>query len=175
MGPLRILMILIPDRDGGPGEPALRVERFAPAYYALVDAGAEVVLASPDGGSPWGRPARRGPEDGAPFGRRLQADRTAREAMADTLSLDQVFPDDFAAAFCVGEPGRLWEADPGNPAGGTIRCFLAAGKPVAIVPGGFDLAPHGAGEGLLVTGRSARSPLLAAPAPPATLAPPPPS
>jgi hypothetical protein len=95
--------------------------------------------------------------------------------MTDTLSLDQIFLDDFAAAFCVGEPGRLWEADPGNPAGGTIRCFLAAGKPVAIVPGGFDLAPHGAGEGLVITGRSARSPLLAARALLATLAHPTPS
>ncbi len=156
-------MILIPDRDGGgSGEPVLRVERFAAAYYALVDAGAEIVLASPDGGSPWGRLARRGLEDGTPLSGRLQADRIVREAMTDTLSLDQIFPDDFAAAFCVGEPGPVWKADPGNPAGGTVGRLLMAGKPVAVVPSGFDLAPHGAGEGLVITGGSSRSPLLAA-------------
>src|SRR4028118_2002601 len=90
-------------RGGGPAGRAGGAEGAPAADCALVDAGAEIVLASPDGGSPWGRLARRGLEDGTPLSGRLQADRIVREAMTDTLSLDQIFLDDFAAAFCVGE------------------------------------------------------------------------
>ena len=43
-----------------------------------------------------------------------------------------------------------------------IADFLGAAKPVAIMPSDLDLVPHGAGRGLLITGDSAGTALLAA-------------
>jgi hypothetical protein len=90
---------------------------------------------------------------------RFGLDHAAREALADTLSLDQIFFDDFDAAFCIGALGAVWS---GEPAASLLANFLAAGKPVAIVPNKINLSPHGTGEGLLITGDGAHAPAQAA-------------
>lgn len=150
---MRILMILLPD--------AGRLEGFAEPYYALRDAGAELVLASPEGGYPWA-----GPRDGAPAPtpalRRLHQDGEAREALGDTLRLDQLHPGDFDAGFCLGAAGAPWRATDPQAAGALVARLLAAGRPVAVIPAPRDLAPHGAGEGLLIAGDHLASPLQAA-------------
>jgi len=47
-------MIMIPETDAGvaKGDPAVRLERAVGPYYVFRDAGVEVVLVSPRGGSP---------------------------------------------------------------------------------------------------------------------------
>jgi hypothetical protein len=160
---MRILMILIPESDapGSKGDPAVRLERAVGPYFAFRDADFEVVLVSPDGGPPWLEMASRS-EASVEMMLRFRQDRLAIDEFSDTLGLDQVYTDDFDAAFCVGLPGSIWRPEHKNSAGALIAKMLDAGKPVAVMPSGIDLAPNGAGEGLLIVGDSLKSPIPAA-------------
>jgi putative intracellular protease/amidase len=93
---------------------------------------------------------------------RLARDGVAREELADTLSLEQVFVDDFAGVYCVGLPGPIWRVAGEASIEAVLARFLRAGKPVAVCPSNLDLSPHGAGEGLLITGEATQSALLVA-------------
>ena len=160
---MRVLMILIPE-TGAPGsknDPAVRFGRAVGPYYAFCDAGVEVVLASPDGGSPLMDVASH-EEASTETLQRFKRDKMAIDEFSDTLSLDQVFTDDFDAAFCVGLPGSIWRPAHGSSAGALISRLLDAGKPVAVLPSGVDLAPKGTGEGLLIVGDGSKAPNFAA-------------
>jgi putative intracellular protease/amidase len=156
-------MILIPENEG-PGsksDPFVRFERAVIPYYAFRDAGVEVVLASPDGGSPMLEVVRH--EDASiAIVHRFRQDKCASDEFNDMLRLDQVFADDFDAAFCVGLPGPIWRADQPSSAGALVSRLLEAGKPVAVLPSGVDLTPKGAGEGLLIIGDGTKAPNAAA-------------
>jgi hypothetical protein len=160
---MRILMILIPESDapGSKSDPAVRLERAAGPYYAFHDANVEVVLASPDGGSPLMESASRS-EASNKVMQRFRRDRIANDEFSDTLSLDQVHTDDFDAAFCVGLPGSIWRPEHTSSAGALIARLLESGKPVAAMPSGIDLAPKGAGEGLLIVGDGSNASIPAA-------------
>ena len=161
---MRILMMLIPDAGAhaAAGPSMVRLEHFAAAYYVLHDKGIETVLASPAGGSPWLRPASPGTESRDQSVQRLSKDGQARDALTDTIRLDQAYAEDFEGAICLGAPGPIWRRQSDSPAAALIADFLGAAKPVAIMPSDLDLMPHGAGQGLLITGDSAGTALLAA-------------
>jgi hypothetical protein len=157
---MRILMILIPDAESPPSaDPVLRFERFAVPYYLFVDAGIEVVLASPSGGSPLLAPVVAPSEPVAAIVRRFRADVGARDAANDTLSLDQVASEDFESAFCIGVPGPIWRDPEASSAATLIGRFLTAGKPVGIIPSQIDATPRGSDDGLLIVGEGQRAPL----------------
>ena len=122
----------------------------------------EVVLASPAGGAPWMGPTSPGRVVADEALRRFRQDGAARDALTDTIRLDQAYAEDFEGALCLGAPGPIWRRQQDSPAAGLIAGFLAAAKPVAIMPSDLDLVPHGTGRGLLITGDSAGTPLLAA-------------
>jgi hypothetical protein len=157
---MRILMILIPESDasGGKGDPAVRLERAAGPYYVFRDADVEVVLASPGGGSPLMEFAD-GNTTASELMQRFRQDRIAADEFSDTVRLEQVYTEDFDAAFCVGLPGSIWQPEHRNTAGALIARLLDAGKPVAVMPSGVDLAPKGAGDGLLIVGDGSKSPI----------------
>ncbi|PZV37170.1 transporter [Mesorhizobium kowhaii] len=161
---MRILLMLIPDveADIAAGTSMLRLELFAGAYYLFHDRGIEVVLASPAGGSPWMGPASPGRENADVAVLRFRKDGPSREELTDTIRLDQAYAEDFDGALCLGSPGSIWRQEHKSPAASLIADFLVAAKPVAIMPSGLDLMPHGTAEGLLISGDSARTPLLAA-------------
>lgn len=156
-----ILIILSPDADASGGDWTSRLNGFAQAYYLFKDAGVEIALASRAGGWPWPGSASRNPETTDSLARFAQ-DAAAREELADTLSLDQVCIDDFEGAYCVSLPGPIWRSEDEASVEALIGRFLKSGKPVAIIPSVLDLAPHGAGDGLLITGEAAGSARLAA-------------
>jgi hypothetical protein len=157
---MRILMILIPEHDASAAKsgPAVRLERAAGPYFVFRDANVEVVLASPDGGSPLMEFAG---DDNASTEvmQRFRQDRMAIDEFSDTISLDQVYTDDFDAAFCIGLPGSIWRPEHKRTAGALIARLLDVGKPVAVMPSGVDLAPKGAGDGLLIVGDGSKSPI----------------
>jgi hypothetical protein len=159
---MRILMILIPER-GAPGsqsDPAVRLERAAGPYYAFRDADVEVVLASSGGGMPLMEMASGSAS--TEVMRRLKQDQLATDEFSDTVSLDRVYAEDFDAAFCVGLPDAIWRPTHECSAGALISRLLDAGKPVAVMPSGIDLAPKGTGEGLLIVGDGSKSSVPAA-------------
>ncbi|MBY3068222.1 transporter [Rhizobium laguerreae] len=161
--PIRFLIILAADEGDDSRNIEIRLARIAPPYYAFKDLPAEVALATPLGGFPGMLEDLRNisvPEDNA--ARRFFDDRAARDDLADTLCLDQVEPDDFDAAFCIGFSGSMW-GDDSLGITNVIKSLLVARKPVALIPGrNLDLVPDGAGAGLLILGESDESTLLAA-------------
>jgi len=152
---MRILFLLFPDQ-GNARE--LRMERLAAPYYLFKDLRADVVLASPLGGSPMASIGRSISADSKV--ERFNADRSAREELADTIGFHQVIVDDFDAAYCLGITGTIWHARSTET---LIGQFLHSAKPVAIIPGReLDLAQFGAGAGLLIVGNGGETSLLAA-------------
>jgi putative intracellular protease/amidase len=132
----RIVVMISP---GGAGEKEFG--HFLAVYYALRDAGAELVIASVSGGYPWPTGPKRRVERANELASRFQADRHARDDLANTLQLGQVFVEDFDAGFCIGAPGKLSEKGDRSSAGTLIARFLRAGKPVAVMPNRFELEP----------------------------------
>jgi hypothetical protein len=157
---VRILMILVPDEPLTlETDSILRLERFVGPFYTLRDTGAEIVLTSPEGGFPWMGLARDDQADSELI-RRFKSDRAAREELMDTLRLEQTYAEDFDAAFCIGYPGTIWRDPP--VAGALIAALLKSAKPVAVIPSNLDLSPLEAGDGLLIMGDRAVTPVLAA-------------
>jgi putative intracellular protease/amidase len=142
---MRVLLIVASDcgEDVTP-----TIEQIAGPYFRLRDSGLEIVLASPGGGEPILANTRSARSE---LVLRFRNDRLAREALTDTLRLDQVFAEDFAAAFCVGDP-KLLPGAGGERASTLISELLANGRPVAVVSAGLN-------AGLMITGTA---PILAA-------------
>jgi putative intracellular protease/amidase len=161
---MRILMILIPEVDqrDRSGASTVRLECAVGPYYAFRDASAEVVLASPDGGAPPMHMMSDEQQSAAAAMRRFRQDPRANDEFSDTLRLDQVFTEDFDAGFCVGAPGSIWSSEHTDTAGSLLSRLLESGKPAAVLSGGFDLAPNGAGAGVLIIAESPNASILVA-------------
>lgn len=138
-----ILIVL----DVGDAPDADPLEEFVGVYYTLQNAGARMVIASEAGGYPWSQRPRRGKGLGSKLVERFLSDRHARDEIADTLPLRDVFVEDFVACILIGGNGSLMEADK-RFAGGLISEFLKAGKPFAAVSGRIDFMPDGCTCGL---------------------------
>lgn len=131
---------------------------FAEVYFGLRDKGIEVVIASAQGGYVWSsRPARSEIET-LPLLDRFWSDQTAREDFANTLRLDEIFVQDFDGGFCIGIPGAIWQSQTNTPAAALIAQFMKAAKAVVILTDQIDIAPDGAGQGLLILGGRDRPP-----------------
>ncbi|MBR1220752.1 transporter [Bradyrhizobium sp. U87765 SZCCT0131] len=155
---MRILMILSPEVAAAEdADPAITLEWAAPPYYTFLDAGIEVVLASLEGGPM--RMVESGNDASAADIARLKQDRSALDAFADTLRLDQAYMEDFDAAFCVGRPELAWQSGAASSAGSIVAELLAAGKPVAVTPSRADPHPKGISERLIVIGNSVQAPV----------------
>jgi len=109
------------------------LEELAAPYYALKDAGATVVLASPAGGQPPLDPKSNEPDSQTESTRRFEADPAAKAQLAATVRLDSVSPADFDAVFYPGGHGPLWDLVEDRHSIALIEGFLAAAKPAALV------------------------------------------
>jgi putative intracellular protease/amidase len=138
-----ILIVL----DVGGASHADPLEDFAGVYYALLKEGARLLIASEAGGYPWPQRPTRGKGPGSKLVDRFLSDRHARDDIADTLPLRDVFVEDFEACILVGGNGSLAEADE-RFAGGLIGRFLKAGKPVTAISGRIGFMPSGGTSGL---------------------------
>jgi putative intracellular protease/amidase len=132
---MKILMVLTShDQLGDTGrETGFWLEELAAPYYVFKDAGAEIVLASPQGGRPPLDPKSSEPGSQTDATRRFEADSNALSALSNTTKLDAVTHDAFDAVFYPGGHGPLWDLAE-DPASITlIETTLGAGKPVALV------------------------------------------
>ena len=132
---MKILVVLTShDKLGDTGEKTgFWLEELAAPYYAFIDAGAELTLASPKGGQPPLDPKSSDPASQTDATRRFEADATATKALANTKKLADVSMKDFDALFYPGGHGPLWDlaVDPASKA--LIESAIQAGKPVAAV------------------------------------------
>jgi len=132
---MKILMVLTShDELGTTGKKTgFWLEEFAAPYYAFLDAGADITLASPKGGQPPLDPKSDEPDSQTDETRRFHADSAAQAALASTIRLDSVNQDAFDAVFYPGGHGPLWDLANDKHSISLIENTLQAGKPVALV------------------------------------------
>ena len=132
---MKILMVMTShDQLGDTGKKTgFWLEEFAAPYYALKDAGAEIVIASPKGGQPPLDPKSDAEDAQTDDTRRFKGDAEAQGALATTVLLGDLKAEDFDAVFYPGGHGPLWDLanDPKSVA--LIEAFAAAGKPTGFV------------------------------------------
>ncbi|MGE4437778.1 type 1 glutamine amidotransferase domain-containing protein [Achromobacter sp.] len=109
------------------------LEEFAAPYYAFLDAGATLTLASPQGGQPPLDPKSDDPDAQTDATRRFRQDAEAQRRLAHTRRLAEVQATDYDAVFYPGGHGPLWDLAEDPKSVALIETMLAAGKPVAAV------------------------------------------
>ncbi|EMB50366.1 General stress protein 18 [Vibrio mimicus] len=158
---MKVLIILTShDTLGNTGKKTgFWLEELAAPYYVFKDAGADIVLASPQGGQPPLDPKSNEPAFQTDDTHRFTADEQSKAQLAATVRLDSVNQADFDAVFYPGGHGPLWDLAEDKHSISLIEDFLAANKPVALVchaPGVLRHVKKPDGrplvEGKLVTG-----------------------
>ncbi len=132
---MKILMVLTShDQLGNTGKKTgFWLEELAAPYYAFVDAGAKVTVASPKGGMPPLDPKSDTPDGQTETTRRFKADAAAQAVLASTVKLADVRAEDHDAIFYPGGHGPLWDLAEDPKSIALIESFYSAGKPVAAV------------------------------------------
>ena len=131
----KILMVLTShDQLGNTGaKTGFWLEEFAAPYYVFKDAGADVTLASPQGGQPPLDPKSDDPGAQTDATRRFKVDAAAQKLLAGTERLANVKASDYDAVFYPGGHGPLWDLAEDAHSIALIEATLNAGKPVAAV------------------------------------------
>jgi hypothetical protein len=130
---VRILLMVLSEGASPEGDLVL-AGSFATAYYAFRDASIELVLASPSGGYLYLDNSSTSSPDDLAAARRFQADRLARDELADTICLDDVHAEDFDGAMCLGPATSDTPAQLPDRASYLISGFVALGRPVVAIP-----------------------------------------
>jgi putative intracellular protease/amidase len=158
---MRILIML---SGGADSQAGVVQEYLIEAYYLFSDAGFEIVIAAPGGGSACvSIRAKSDLDDTAEtqaLRQRYNDDRRARDVMNDLVCLADVCAQDFDAALCLSSQAFNRREDK-DDATTVINQLLTAAKPVAMI-GEPSACTAEAGNGLLMIGRSSESLRLAA-------------
>jgi putative intracellular protease/amidase len=109
------------------------IEELTAPYYALKDAGAEIVLASPKGGQPPVDPKSAEPANQTEATKRFDKDKDLQKLLAHTKKLSEVNADDFDGVFYPGGHGPLWDLTNDKQSIDLIESFWKNKKPVAAV------------------------------------------
>lgn len=154
----KILMVLTSHEElGNTGlKTGFWLEEFTAPYYAFLDAGSAVTLASPAGGQPPLDPKSDDPSFQTETTHRFRADPAAQQALANTVPLAQVRSEDFDSVFYPGGHGPLWDLAESPASVALIEAFERAGKPIGFVchaPGVLKRVRSADGEAL-VKGRT---------------------
>ncbi|NQZ22750.1 MAG: type 1 glutamine amidotransferase domain-containing protein [Colwellia sp.] len=131
----KILMVLTShDELGNTGQKTgFWVEEFAAPYYAFIDAGVEVTLATPKGGQAPIDPTSTLADFQTTATKRYDADDTAQAKIASTVTLSSLNESAFDGVFYPGGHGPLWDLTDNTDSITLIESFLKAGKAVATV------------------------------------------
>lgn len=132
---MKILMVLTShDELGNTGKKTgFWLEEFAAPYYVFKDSGAEITLASPKGGQPPLDPKSDEKDFQTAATARFKSDGEAQKALAATLRLKDIPPDDYDALFYPGGHGPLWDLAEDKHSINLIEIMCALNKPVAAV------------------------------------------
>ena len=153
---LPVLMILTGHAQlGSTGKPTgLWAEEMTTPYYALVDAGFDVVLASPQGGKP---PFAEGSikpnlQDNEASVKRFLKDAAAMAKFSATHPTAAVNAADYSAIFLPGGHGTMWDTANDEATANLVAASFNAGKPTAAVchgPAGLVKALRPDGKSIL--------------------------
>jgi putative intracellular protease/amidase len=132
---MKILMVLTShDQLGDTGrKTGFWLEEFAAPYYRFTDAGAEIVIASPNGGQPPLDPKSNEPNFQTDLTHRFDADSAAQARLASTVRLEGVHQEEFDTVFYAGGHGPMWDLAEDRNSIRLLESFAAAGKMFAVV------------------------------------------
>jgi len=132
---MKILMVLTShDQLGNTGrKTGFWLEELAAPYYKFKDAGAEIVLASPQGGQPPLDPKSNEPDFQTEATHRFEADAEAKAALSNTVALHTVNQADYDAVFYPGGHGPLWDLAEDQNSINLLSSFLTHNKPITLV------------------------------------------
>lgn len=132
---MKVLIVLTShDKLGNTGKKTgFWLEEFAAPYYVLLDAGAEITLASPAGGQPPLDPKSDVPDAQSKATERFKKDSAAQSALAHTIKLAEIDAVKFEAIFYPGGHGPLWDLAENSDSQRIIETFIAANRPLAAV------------------------------------------
>ena len=145
-----LLILTSHDRLGDTGTPTgFWLEELAAPYYALLEAGFAVDLASPKGGKPPVDPKSEKAEEAAV--KRFLADKDAMQKLETTATLLSI-THGYDAYFVVGGHGVMFDLGLSNEAGAFLGRAWDAGKVVAAVchgPAALVPVKDAAGESIV--------------------------
>jgi putative intracellular protease/amidase len=132
---MKVLMILTShDKLGDTGKKTgFWLEELAAPYYVLLDAGAEITLASPAGGQPPLDPKSDAPDAQSEATKRFKEDDAAQSALGNTTKLAEIDSAGYDAIFFPGGHGPLWDLAENADSQRIIGTFMAEGRPLAAV------------------------------------------
>ena len=135
MTTMKILMILTSHEQlGDTGKKTgFWLEEFAAPYYVLKDAGADITLASPQGGQPPLDPKSDEDDAQTDATRRFKQDSDAQKALASTLPLGEIDAAGFDGVFYPGGHGPLWDLAENADSKRLIEAFASSDRPIAAV------------------------------------------
>lgn len=129
-----LIVVTSHDKLGDTGNPTgFWLEELAAPYYVFKDAGAEVTIASPQGGQVPIDPKSQQPEFQTEATHRFNQDSQAKAAIANTVKLSTVSPSDYDSLFYPGGHGPLWDLAQDSDSIRLIETMYQADKPVAAV------------------------------------------
>ncbi len=139
---MKILIVLTSHGTlGSTGKPTgFWLEEFAAPYYAFLDSGADITLASVQGGQPPLDPKSDEPDAQTEATQRFKKDRQAQARLATTQRLADLNAESFDAVFFPGGHGPLWDLAENEDVITLITDFYENGKTVSAVchaPGVF--------------------------------------
>lgn len=122
------------DKLGNTGEKTgFWTEEFAAPYYALVDNGVVIEIATPLGGQPPIDPKSEDPSAATEDTKRFDSDTVLLEKLKNTKKLSEVNQSDYDAVFYPGGHGPLWDLVEDKYSTALIEAFYTQKKPVAFV------------------------------------------
>jgi putative intracellular protease/amidase len=132
---MKILIVLTSHSKLGNtnGKTGFWIEEFAVPHYMFKEAGAEITLASPEGGQPPIDPKSDTPEIQTEATIQYKKDDELLELMANTLQLEDVSATNFDVLFFPGGHGPLWDLVNNKTSIQLIEDFWDARKPIATV------------------------------------------
>ncbi|SDS42601.1 Putative intracellular protease/amidase [Maribacter dokdonensis] len=132
---MKILFVLTShDQLGDTGKKTgFWVEEFAAPYYALLDKGAEITVATPKGGQAPIDPSSDTEDAQTKDTKRFKEDKEAQAIIANTKVLADVNANDFDAVFYPGGHGPLWDLANDLTSVKLIETFNEQEKPIAFV------------------------------------------
>jgi len=132
---MKILFVLTShDQLGNTGKKTgFWVEEFATPYYALIDKGFDITIASPRGGQPPIDPKSNLPAYTTPATKRFNEDHVTQKKLRESRSLKDVRQEDYDAVFYPGGHGPLWDLSEDINSIKLIEAFYLNNKPVSFV------------------------------------------
>lgn len=132
---MKILMVLTSHNTlGNTGKPTgFWLDEFATPYYAFIDAGAKVTVASVKGGQPPIDPKSEEASHQTDAMERFKSDSGAQKALSNSMKLSEVAASGYDAVFYPGGHGPLWDLVDNKKSIALIEEFYSAHKPIAFV------------------------------------------